>query len=151
MEEIKQFQQTIETDNINEKIKEFISQNYLFTDERVYKLTKPKTTRIGEIFEVMFRTLVENEGLIEGKDFLDLRNLRHRCIGVPDFFFIKANTFVEIKSNCTANGKVFLLDTQHEKIKKLKEQGFDIKTLFFDIKILEDDMTLYSLLKRLVG
>ncbi len=74
------------------------------SDEKVYTLTKHKTTKIGQIFEVIFKTLIENEGLIEGKDFLDLRNLRHRCIGIPDFFFVKANTFVEVTSSHTLKG-----------------------------------------------
>jgi len=105
----------------NEKIKKFIAANYLFSDEKVYSLTKPKTTKIGEIFEILFKTLIENEGLKEGKDFLDLRYLKHRCIGIPDFYFTKTNTFIEIKSDST-NYKVTFNENQIKKIKELKNK-----------------------------
>ena len=149
-QDINTMQETKHKQTIGDRINEFLSQNYLFTDERIYKLTKPKNTKIGEIFEIIFKILIENEGLKEGKDFLDLRNLKHRCIGIPDFYFINSKTFVEVKSNCS-NNTINFNENQLNKIKKLKKQGFSIITLFFDVKIMEENLTLYSLLKRLIG
>lgn len=95
--------------------------------------TNPK--KIGETFENLFLSIIKDEGLKENEDFYDLRYLKHRCIGVPDLFFPKSNTFVEIKSG--NNGSPIYSNEQKIKIDELKHKGFFIKTIFFNIQIFE--------------
>ena len=125
MEAIKQFQQTIEyIENLNKP---------------QFKLSQTPR-KIGEMFENFFKEILRDEGFIEDKDFQDLRNVGLRQSmenGLPDFYFPKSKTFIEIKSS--NNGSPIYNQDQKEKIRNLIKEGYKVKTIFFNIQIRDSE------------
>lgn len=90
---------------------------------------------IGRFFEETFIRLLTQLGFKEGEDYQDLRTVGYRHSmpkGYPDFYFPKTRTFVEIKSISKSYN-----EHQKRMITKLKKEGYNIKTLYFQVHVLD--------------
>ena len=99
------------------------------------ELSKP-IIKLGKRCEHFFMDILKDEGFKEGVDFQDLRYvglLDSMEKGLPDFYFPKSRTFIEIKLG-DSRGSTYH-NVQKDKIKELVELGYKVKTIFFDIQI----------------
>ena len=99
---------------------------------------------MGSLFEEVFKTILDSNGFIEGKDYIKATPPN------PDFYFNKSKTYVEVKLR--GHSPMSYSKEQERRFKELLIAGYKIKMLCFEIKISEpfkEEISLYNLLKNL--
>jgi len=99
-----------------------------------------KGGRKGKVFEEIFSELCKRFGYICGKDFTKIGSGRYIPGGMPDFYFPKSKTYVELKY--TSTGSYRLTSLQRKKFVELIKKGYSVK--IFLIRTSIEDFTPFT-------
>jgi len=128
-EELRRIVERTNMGNRDLELKKELEQKYAMSQQVRLNLVENKK-RLGEIFELVFKSMLKNAGLKEQEDFFDMRILGK---GYPDIFIPMKKMWIEIKAS--GSNAIASTELQRKRIKLLQEGGYIVKTVFYNIQI----------------